>query len=221
MWLCHDDGMRLDHVSYAAEKDGVRATADRLAEALGVPAVNGGVHPSFGTRNVILPMAHRRYVEVVEVLDHPACDKAPFGQAVRQCSERGGGWLGWVCRVDDVAPLQNRLGRQAVPGHRVFPDGRELRWRQLGVNGLINDPQLPFFVQFENPDLHPSLAVEDEPQVAIKSLTIAGDRDRVRDWLGLAPDETSTVIGFEFVAPHASAGLLSVTFETPNGPVTF
>ena len=76
--------MRLDHVSYAAEKDGARATADRLAAALGVRAVNGGVHPSFGTRNVILPMAHGRYVEVVEVLDHPVCDKAPFGQAVRR-----------------------------------------------------------------------------------------------------------------------------------------
>lgn len=212
--------MRLDHVSYAAEKDAARATADRLAAALGVRAVNGGVHPGFGTRNIILPMAHGRYIEVVEVLDHPVCDKAPFGQAVRLCSERGGGWLGWVCRVDDIAPLESRLGRAAVPGHRVFPDGRELRWRQLGVNGLINDPQLPFFVQFEDADLHPSRAVEVEPDVAIRSLTIAGDRERVREWLGLAADETCSVVDFEFVAPHASAGLLSVTFETPSGPVT-
>ena len=32
---------------------------------------------------------------VVEVLDHPASDKAPFGQAVRARSADGGGWLGW------------------------------------------------------------------------------------------------------------------------------
>ena len=46
------------------------------------------------------------YLEVVEVLDHPASDKAPFGQAVRARSELGGGWLGWVVAVDDIAPLE-------------------------------------------------------------------------------------------------------------------
>lgn len=212
--------MRLDHVSYAAEKDGVRATADRLAQALGVRAVNGGVHPSFGTRNVILPMAHGRYVEVVEVLDHPVCDKAPFGQAVRACSERGGGWLGWVCRVDDIAEFEQRLGREAVPGRRIFPDSRELTWRQIGVNGLINDPQLPFFVQFDDLDMHPSRAVDLEPDVVIKTLTIAGDPKRVHEWLGTDATSTSTVIGFDFVAPRGTAGLSSVTFETPGGLVT-
>ncbi len=182
--------------------------------------VNGGVHPSFGTRNVILPMAHERYVEVVEVLDHPASDKAPFGQAVRACSERGGGWLGWVCRVDDITSVEQRLGRESVPGHRVFPDGRDLHWRQLGVNGLINDPQLPFFIEFDDMSLHPSRAVPQEPEVAIASMTIAGDPSRVHDWLGLPADKTSSVVAFTFIAPHGTAGLLSVTFDTPRGPVT-
>lgn len=212
--------MRVDHVSYAAEQDGLRATADRLAEKLGVRAVNGGVHPSFGTRNVILPMAHERYVEVVEVLDHPASDKAPFGQAVRAASARGGGWMGWVLRVEDLQPVAERLGREPVPGFRRFPDGRELRWQQIGVNGLINDPQLPFFIRFDNPELHPSGAIGEVPQVNISGLTIAGDPDRVRDWLGLAPDETSTVIYFTFIAPHGNAGLMSVTFDTPQGQIT-
>ncbi len=200
----------------------MRATADRLAEKLGVRAVNGGVHPSFGTRNVILPMAHERYVEVVEVLDHPASDKAPFGQAVRACSERGGGWLGWVVRVDDLAPVAQRLGRDPVAGRRRFPDGRELMWQQIGVNGLINDPQLPFFICFENPELHPSGAIVElvRPKVNIARLTIAGDPDRVRDWLGEPAQTTSTAIAFDFIAPHGTAGLMSVTFDTPNGPVT-
>ncbi|WP_168582571.1 VOC family protein [Gephyromycinifex aptenodytis] len=212
--------MRVDHVSYAAEHDGVRATADRLAEQLGVRAVNGGVHPSFGTRNVILPMAHERYIEVVEVLDHPASDKAPFGQAVRACSERGGGWLGWVVRVDDLAPYETRLGRKAVPGWRRFPDSRELTWQQLGVNGLINDPQLPFFVCFDDMNLHPSRAIVEVPTVSITGLTIAGDPTRVREWLDLPANSTSTVIDFTFVAPHGTAGLMSVSFETPDGIVT-
>lgn len=218
--MCHDEVMRVDHVSYAAEHDGVRATAERLAEQLGVRALNGGIHPNFGTRNVILPLAHERYLEVVEPLDHPVVDKVPFGQAVRRATERGGGWMGWVVRVDDLTDIATRLGREPVDGHRRFPDERVLRWKQIGVKGLINDPQLPFFVCYSNPELHPSGAVGEVPQVNISGLTIAGDPTRVCEWLGLEPGQTSSVIDFSFIAPHGHAGLLSVTFDTPNGPVT-
>ncbi|MGL4745186.1 MAG: VOC family protein, partial [Dermatophilaceae bacterium] len=37
--------MRVDHVVYAAERDGLQATAARLADQIGVAAVDGGVHP--------------------------------------------------------------------------------------------------------------------------------------------------------------------------------
>ena len=93
------DAMRVDHVSYASEPDGLRATAARLSKLIGVGAIDGGVHPRFGTRNIIIPLAKDHYVEVVEVLDHPASDKAPFGQAVRARSLEGDSkrireWLG-------------------------------------------------------------------------------------------------------------------------------
>ncbi len=73
---------------------------------MGEPFQDGGVHPRFGTRNRILPLRDDTYLEVVEVLDHPASDKAPFGQAVRARSLLGGGWLGWVVAVDDIAPVR-------------------------------------------------------------------------------------------------------------------
>ncbi len=211
--------MRVDHVSYAAEPDGVVATAARIAQSLGLRAVNGGVHPSFGTRNLIIPLADRRYVEVVEPLDHPVCDKVPFGQAVRAACAGGGGWLSWVIRVDDISVQERRLRRQAVPGHRVFPDGRRLDWRQIGVRGLLNDPQLPYFVEFDNPDLHPSLAVHEVPEVALTGLTIAGDPDRVRDWLEVVPGNSPVDLEFTFVHPHGRPGLRSVAFDTPQGRV--
>lgn len=210
--------MRVDHVSYAAESDGLHATAERLAAKLGVTPVEGGIHPRFGTRNIILPLAHERYVEVVEVLDHPSADKAPFGQAVRARSELGGGWLGWVVRVDDLSDLEERLGRAAVDGNRRMPDGREFKWRQLGVKGLQADPQLPFFVQWDGESPHPS--DEAATEVTMKSLEIAGDPDRVTDWLGLPAETTSSVIAFDFIAPHGMPGLMSVTFDTPAGDVT-
>ncbi|GAA1876911.1 VOC family protein [Lapillicoccus jejuensis] len=210
--------MRVDHVSYAAEHDGVRATAERIGKLIGVLPVDGGVHPRFGTRNVVLPLAHDRYVEVVECLDHPASDKAPFGQAVKARSASGGGWLGWVVAVDDIAPVEKRLGRQAVDGNRRRPDGVELRWRQIGVKGLMSDPQLPYYIQWDDGDVHPSRG--SATTVNIDSLQIAGDPQRVAEWLGLPASKTSSVIHFDFVAPRGTPGLLAVTFSTPEGSVT-
>jgi hypothetical protein len=210
--------MRVDHVSYAAEVDGLKATARRLAKKLGVMPVDGGIHPRFGTRNIILPLAHDRYVEVVEVLDHPASDKAPFGQAVRARSELGGGWLGWVVSVDDLFEAEQRLGREAVVGSRRRPDGVELKWRQLGVKGLMADPELPFYIKWDDQSPHPSAGATTA--VTISGLQIAGDPERVCQWLGLPAGQTSSFIDFTFVAPHGTAGLLAVTFQTPRGPVT-
>ncbi len=211
------DRMRLDHVSYAAEHDGLSATAERLAKLIGVDPVDGGVHPRFGTRNVTLPLARRRYVEVVEVLDHPASYRAPFGQAVRARSEAGGGWLGWVIRVDDIRTAEARVGRPAADGYRHTPDGQELRWKQVGVKGLIADPQLPFYVEWDPTSRHPS---EDaNTDVTICALEIAGSPSRVREWLGVPPSYRPKTLDFTFVCPHGTPGLMSVTFNTPEGPV--
>jgi hypothetical protein len=209
--------MRLDHVSYAAEPDGLAATAARLSESIGVTCVDGGVHPRFGTRNMVLPLRGGHYVEVVEVLDHPAADKVPFGQAVRSRSAEGGGWLGWVIAVDDMAAVEARLGRSAVPGNRRLPDGTELHWQQLGVTGLMTDAQLPFFVNWaEGTAPHPSRSGPTE--VSLVGLQIAGDRSRVVDWLG-EPQNIEDV-AVDWVAPHGTPGLLSVTFASPHGTTT-
>jgi Glyoxalase-like domain len=209
--------MRLDHVSYAAEPDGLAATAARLSDSIGVGCVNGGVHPRFGTRNVVLPLRGGHYVEVVEVLDHPAADKVAFGQAVRSRSLAGGGWLGWVVAVDDMTAVESRLGRTSVPGNRRLPDGTELHWDQLGVTGLMSDAQLPFFVHWgDGTAPHPSLSGPTE--VSLVGLQIAGDRARVVDWLG-APKSVGD-IDVDWVAPHGTPGLLSVTFASPRGTIT-
>ena len=110
--------MRLDHIVFAAGPGGLAGTTSRLAPLLGEQFVTGGIHPRFGTRNAILPLTDDTYFEVVEVLDHPASDKAPFGQAVRARSELGGGWLGWAVAVDDISaargPARPR-GRERQP----------------------------------------------------------------------------------------------------------
>ncbi|GAB3989738.1 VOC family protein [Nocardioides marmoraquaticus] len=210
--------MRLDHLVFAAGPDGLTATTERLAAVLGEEFRAGGIHPRFGTRNAIMPLLDQVYLEVVEVLDHPASDKAPFGQAVRARSALGGGWMGWVVAVDDISPHEQRLGREAVNGNRHRPDGVELRWRQLGVKGLQADPQLPFFVQWDSPNGdHPSAGPSGS--LALECLEIAGDPARVSEWLGQSVDQPLGGVKVDWVAPHGTPGIVAAQLLTANGPV--
>lgn len=212
------DAMRLDHLSYAAGPDGLESTARRIGALLGCEFLDGGVHPRFGTRNMVLPLAERTYLEIVEVLDHPASDKAPFGQAVRARSALGGGWLGWAVAVADIAVPEERLGRAAAQGSRHRPDGVELRWKQIGINGLMADPQLPFFIQWEvGEELHPSNGADGAYSLAC--LEIAGDPQRVSEWLGESVEAPLEDVKVEWVAPHGTPGIIAVQVQTPQGLV--
>ena len=68
----------------------------------------------------------------------------------------------------DIGRFERRLGREAVPGNRRFPDGRELSWRQIGVKGTLADPQLPFILRWADgqEDMHPSQAAEPQALVS-------------------------------------------------------
>lgn len=208
--------MRLDHISYACTSAEVADTVQRIGSDLGATFKDGGRHPRFGTRNFILPLAGGCYIEVVSALDHPAADKAPFGRAVSQRAADGGGWLTWVVAVDDITVIERRLGRESAEGHRVRPDGVDLRWRQLGVLSVMDDPQLPFFVQWHSEaGLHPSTGAE---QVGINRLEICGDSDVVSAWLGEPVDHPLDEIDVDWVDADAP-GIAAVWFSTPNGPV--
>jgi hypothetical protein len=167
---------------------------------------------------MILPLAGNTYLEVVEVLDHPASDKAPFGQAVRARSALGGGWLGWVVAVDDIAVVEQRLGREAAHGNRHLPDGSELLWKQIGVNGLLADPQLPFFIEWESPAaMHPSAGAD--PAYSLACLEIAGDPLRVSEWLGETVEAPLEDVKVEWAAPNGTPGIIAAQVQTPNGLV--
>ncbi|MFT3876777.1 MAG: VOC family protein [Propioniciclava sp.] len=211
--------MRLSNLTFAAGPDGLTPAVRRLEDSLGVPFRDGGFHPSFGTRNNILPLADGRYIEAVEVLEHPAAEKAIFGQAVRARSALGGGWLAWVIQVDDMAPLEERLGRKSAHGTRQFPDGRRLEWDQIGVKGLMADPQLPFFVKWTSPDeLLPSALPPRE--VEVLEIRISGSRDRVSEWVGRDIGPVFDGVGLNFDSPNGNPGIESVTFRCPKGIVT-
>lgn len=210
--------MRLDHLAYAAGAEGLAGCVQRLGARLGAGFTDGGLHPSFGTRNFVLALAEGCYLEVVEALDHPAADRAPFGRAVRARSEAGGGWLAWVVRVNDIAPIEQRLHRPAAAGHRRRPDGVDLRWLQIGVNDVAVDPQLPFFVQWQSaePD-HPSAGTSP---VRLTRLELAGEQARVDAYLGTSALQPLEGVDVTWVPPaDDGTGLVAAEFETATGTV--
>jgi hypothetical protein len=208
--------MRLDHISYACTTSEIADVIQRIGGDLGATFLDGGRHPSFGTRNFILPLANGCYIEVVSALDHPAADKAPFGRAVASCASDGGGWMSWVVAVDDLTAIEARLGRTAADGRRIRPDGHELRWRQIGVLDVIADPQLPFFVQWLSPaEDHPAA---DASSVAIERVELCGESSAIKDWLDGAHEEVQGSIEVEWVDAE-EPGLVAVWFSTPNGSV--
>lgn len=216
--------MRLDHISYAVAAEEFSSTVSRLGALLGAPFVDGGVHPRYGTRNAVLPLDGDCYVEVVAPLEHPATDTMPFGRAVRRRAELGGGWLGWVVCVEDLAPFEARLGRTGAEGHRRRPDGVLLQWRQIGLLELLADPQIPYLIQWQCPHgEHPSAGADGT--VAIEQLEIAGQRERILAWLGTPEVDPLPHVHVTWLDSGDTerawdeAGLLAVDFRTAHGAV--
>jgi len=209
--------MRLDHISYAASHDQLIDVVQRLGSRIGSAFTDGGIHPRFGTRNFTLPLKNGRYLEVVCPLDHPAADASPFGKVVSQRANEGGGWLTWVLSTDDISPLENTMGREAVQGHRTRPDGTDLRWKQLGVLNTLEDSQIPFFIQWQT-DNHPSN--DGIATASIYKIEIAGSANKINELLVNDIEIALNGIEIEWINPSDNdneTGIIAITLETTNG----
>jgi len=210
---------RLDHLSYATTSDQLVDVVQRIGSRIGSAFIDGGIHPRFGTRNFTLPLKNGHYIEVVCPLDHPAAEESPFGQAVSKRAREGGGWMTWVVATSDITPVESRLGRSSVIGSRKRPDGTELKWKQVGVLGTIEDSQLPFFIQWMT-DNHPS--TDGKPNAEIKRIDISGDEKVIENWLGSDPGKALRDLEVNWLDPKecdGETGIVSVTLSTPNGEV--
>ena len=104
------------------------------------------------------------------------------------------------------------------PATGTAPTAPSCSWKQIGVNGLIADPQLPFFIEWDVPDeLHPSAGADE--RFSLACLEIAGDPQRVSEWLGETVEAPLEDVKVDWVAPHGTPGILAVQVQTPNGLV--
>ena len=124
---------------------------------LGVRAAFGGVHPGRGSRNALLSLGERRYLEIIA--PDPAQPRSADARGLHRLEAPR--LIGWAAHVDDVDALVRTLAAAKVafeparPGSRQRPSGQMLRWKALS----LEDDQgglLPFFIEWSKDSPHPS-----------------------------------------------------------------
>ena len=126
----------------------------------------------------------------------------------------------WVLASDDISPIETRLGRPAVEGHRTKPDGKDLSWKQIGILELLADKQLPFFIQWLTLE-HPS--TDGKAISKIVKVEIAGDKKVISEWIG---SDLEKAIGSDIEVEWVDAstndgdsGIVAVHLQTPTGVI--
>ncbi len=181
----------------------------------GVKAVLGGSHPGVGTRNALLSLGGRRYLEIIA--PDPAQTAYNFPADVRSLTEpRLIWWAAASSDVDAVAKKVQEAGRQVFgprDGSRARPDGKMLRWRSCGVlNSLgsgVVEP-IPFFIQWGADSLHPS---QDSPHgCVLQAFEIEHPK-------AAEVTEALKQLGIDAAVKQADGAKLSATLKTPKGEV--
>ena len=73
-------------------------------------------------------------------------------------------------------------------------------------------------MQWESPaSQHPSAG--GTPDFSLACLEIAGDPQRVSEWLGQTVEAPLEDVKVDWVAPHGTPGILAAQFQTANGLV--
>jgi hypothetical protein len=182
-----------------------------VAKKTGVKAAVGGSHPGRGTRNALIALHRRRYLEIIA--PDPAQPPATLRMNLSALAEPR--LIAWASASTDLDALTGQLRQRTqqytgpIDGSRVRPDGRKLAWRTIALDAAFArddvDP-IPFFIQWSPDSAHPS---QDSPSGCdLRAFAIEHpDADRVRSTLAQA--------GIDAVVLPAKSCRLIATLDTP------
>lgn len=143
-------GLPVDHLIYATPD--VARTVDDLEQVLGVRAAPGGRHAAWGTRNALLSLGPRCYLEIFgpdpEALEPPS--PRPFGVDTLERARLAT----WVAPHGDLERFVHEASTHKVDlgavesRQRERPDGTTLSWRMTDLRKARADGILPFFIDW-------------------------------------------------------------------------
>src|SRR5882762_6053201 len=137
-----------DHLVYATPD--LAATVRRFTDLTGVSPAEGGRHVGRGTRNFLVGLGGRRYLEIIGPdLDQPApAGPRPFGIDRLTTTQL----VTWAVRSAD---LEGQVARAQAAGYdpgtigplsRRTPAGALLEWRLTTPVSGTRDPIVPFLI---------------------------------------------------------------------------
>ncbi len=179
----------------------------------GVTAIVGGSHPGRGTRNALLSLGGRQYLEIIA--PDPAQPAAGLPTDLRALATPR--LIGWAARATDIDALASSIRARGLQvfgprdGSRARPDGTILEWKTLGANSSLAggevDP-IPFFIEWSPGTVHPS---QDSPQgCTLTSLEFAHP-----DAGGLK--KTLAQLGIDAAVSPSKSARLAAVLDTPKG----
>jgi Glyoxalase-like domain len=200
----------IDHLVYATPD--LDKTVDSLSELLGVRATAGGRHPGRGTRNALLGLGSRCYLEIVG----PDRDQPPPSKRRWFLIDglREARLVAWAVRDPDLqarsveaAAASLALG-PIVSGSRQRPDGKLLSWRFTDPSVRSADGVMPFFIDWGGGP-HPADLLPQE--VRLLELRVQHPKP--------APMTFILKLGLNVTVRTAEPPRLSATLDTPRGPI--
>lgn len=147
-----------------------------VEQQTGVKGAFGGVHPGRGTRNALLSLGEKHYLEIIA--PDPQQVDAPDTHSLKELTEPR--LVGWAAHPGDITAFAAQLSKNGIafdgptPGSRKRPDGRLLEWQTLNLKDDHSN-LLPFFIEWNSNTVHPSV---DAPSgCKIDRLTISSPDD--------------------------------------------
>lgn len=142
----------VDHIVIAVHDPD--AAASTLDAELGLRATGGGRHPALGTFDRLVWFGDS-YLELLGVEDEALAAASWIGVPALAVLRTGReGLATWAVAVTDlaaeVAAARARGGELAgpIPGERVRPDGRVVRW-MLATGGPLGPAEPPFLIEHD------------------------------------------------------------------------
>jgi hypothetical protein len=180
-----------------------------VKEHTGVAAPFGGVHPGRGTRNALLSLGERHYLEIIA--PDPAQPGSPDKYGLKRLAAPR--LIGWAAHPGGLDAFAARLRNAHLafdgptPGSRNRPDGRLLQWKTLN----LHDDQtglLPFFIEWSADTVHPSADAPPGCKILRFELSTPSSPELQR---------ICTLLGLDVTVTHGEKPRLLASIAGPDG----
>lgn len=203
--------LSVDHVVYATPD--LQGSVDELERRLGVRASPGGSHTGAGTRNALLALGPRTYLEIVgpDPEQPEPAQPRPFGIDTLKAPK----FVAWAIRGSQLDDLRARVATKGVALGAVMSverqrsDGVKLHWQMTIPSVDAQVGLIPFYIDWGKSP-HPALT-------AAQGLTLTGLRAEHPNPAKIESEFKS--LGFAMQVTESSEAALIATFEGPLGRV--